>query len=54
LSAKAIKLGGAIRYFGDGFATAKRIDGRRYWRTPVMRCPARSARIARPGAAAGP
>ncbi len=35
-AAKAIKLGGAIRYFGDGFATAKRIDGRRYWRTPVM------------------
>ncbi|MET7242603.1 formylmethanofuran--tetrahydromethanopterin N-formyltransferase [Methylobacterium sp. EM32] len=33
---KALKLGGAIRYFGDGFATAKRIGGRRYWRTPVM------------------
>ncbi|KMO44757.1 formylmethanofuran--tetrahydromethanopterin formyltransferase [Methylobacterium tarhaniae] len=34
--AKALKLGGAIRYFGDGFATAKRVAGRRYWRTPVM------------------
>ncbi|UHC14746.1 formylmethanofuran--tetrahydromethanopterin N-formyltransferase [Methylobacterium currus] len=33
---KALKLGGAIRYFGDGFATAKRVGGRRYWRTPVM------------------
>jgi formylmethanofuran--tetrahydromethanopterin N-formyltransferase len=33
---KALKLGGAIRYFGDGFATAKRVAGRRYWRTPVM------------------
>ncbi|GJD52068.1 Formyltransferase/hydrolase complex subunit D [Methylobacterium crusticola] len=33
---KALKLGGAIRYFGDGFAVAKRLGGRRYWRTPVM------------------
>ncbi len=36
-----IKLGGAIRYFGDGFAVAKRITDasgktRRYWRIPVM------------------
>ncbi|WP_407520013.1 formylmethanofuran--tetrahydromethanopterin N-formyltransferase [Methylobacterium oryzisoli] len=33
---KAITLGGAIRMFGDGFAVAKRIGGRRFWRTPVM------------------
>ncbi|MEH3148342.1 MAG: formylmethanofuran--tetrahydromethanopterin N-formyltransferase [Methylobacterium frigidaeris] len=33
---KALKLGGAIRYFGDGFSVAKRLGGRRYWRTPVM------------------
>lgn len=36
-----IKLGGAIRYFGDGFAIAKRVQDetgrmRRYWRIPVM------------------
>ena len=36
-----IKLGGAIRYFGDGFAIAKRLPdatgkARRYWRIPVM------------------
>ena len=36
-----IKLGGAIRYFGDGFAVAKRLTDetgrpRRYWRIPVM------------------
>lgn len=36
-----IKLGGAIRYFGDGFAVAKRLPDetgklRRYWRIPVM------------------
>ena len=36
-----IKLGGAIRFFGDGFAIAKRLTDetgktRRYWRIPVM------------------
>ncbi|GLS42441.1 formylmethanofuran--tetrahydromethanopterin N-formyltransferase [Methylobacterium brachythecii] len=36
-----IKLGGAIRYFGDGFSVAKRLPDaqgkmRRYWRVPVM------------------
>lgn len=36
-----IKLGGAIRYFGDGFSIAKRMPDaagkmRRYWRIPVM------------------
>ena len=29
-------LGHVLRYFGDGHETAKRIEGRRYWRIPVM------------------
>jgi formylmethanofuran--tetrahydromethanopterin N-formyltransferase len=29
-------LGTHIRYFGDGFEKTKVIDGRRYWRVPVM------------------
>jgi formylmethanofuran--tetrahydromethanopterin N-formyltransferase len=33
---EALKLGDALRYFGDGWQIAKRIDGRRYWRVPVM------------------
>jgi formylmethanofuran--tetrahydromethanopterin N-formyltransferase len=31
-----LKLGGALRYFGDGYQIAKLIDGKRYWRIPVM------------------
>ncbi len=31
-----LKLGGALRYFGDGFQIAKRFGERRYWRVPVM------------------
>jgi formylmethanofuran--tetrahydromethanopterin N-formyltransferase len=31
-----VPLGRALRYFGDGFQTAKRIGGRRFWRIPVM------------------
>jgi formylmethanofuran--tetrahydromethanopterin N-formyltransferase len=31
-----IKLGAMLRYFGDGHQIAKQIDGRRYWRVPVM------------------
>ncbi|MDD2932684.1 MAG: formylmethanofuran--tetrahydromethanopterin N-formyltransferase [Methylotenera sp.] len=31
-----INLGKNLRYFGDGFQTSKLIDGRRYWRIPVM------------------
>jgi len=31
-----IPLGKHIRYFGDGFQKSKLIDGRRYWRIPVM------------------
>lgn len=33
---KKIALGKTIRYFGDGFQKSKQIDGRRYWRIPVM------------------
>jgi formylmethanofuran--tetrahydromethanopterin N-formyltransferase len=29
-------LGGHVRYFGDGFEKTKVVDGRRYWRVPVM------------------
>ncbi|MFG1351051.1 formylmethanofuran--tetrahydromethanopterin N-formyltransferase [Xanthobacter autotrophicus] len=32
----AIALGRALRYFGDGHQIAKSIDGRRFWRIPVM------------------
>lgn len=31
-----IALGKNLRFFGDGFQIAKRINGRRYWRVPVM------------------
>lgn len=31
-----LRLGGVLRYFGDGHERAKRLDGRRYWRIPVM------------------
>ena len=31
-----LKLGAAIRYFGDGWQISKKIGGRRYWRVPVM------------------
>lgn len=33
---KRIRVGGAIRYFGDGFQKAKKLGDRRYWRIPVM------------------
>jgi formylmethanofuran--tetrahydromethanopterin N-formyltransferase len=35
-TAKPVKLGGHLRYFGDGFQIAKMIGDRRYWRVPVM------------------
>jgi formylmethanofuran--tetrahydromethanopterin N-formyltransferase len=31
-----LKLGDAIRFFGDGWQIAKRLGPRRYWRVPVM------------------
>jgi formylmethanofuran--tetrahydromethanopterin N-formyltransferase len=33
---KTINVGGRLRYFGDGCQISKRLDGRRYWRVPVM------------------
>jgi len=34
--ADAVKVGGLLRYFGDGYQSSKKLDGRRYWRMPVM------------------
>ncbi len=31
-----IRIGGGIRYFGDGFQVAKKYDHRRFWRIPTM------------------
>jgi len=31
-----IPLGKNLRYFGDGFQVAKKMNGKRYWRIPVM------------------
>ncbi|HSI38467.1 MAG TPA: formylmethanofuran--tetrahydromethanopterin N-formyltransferase [Methylotenera sp.] len=31
-----ISLGKHLRFFGDGYQTSKLIDGKRYWRIPVM------------------
>jgi formylmethanofuran--tetrahydromethanopterin N-formyltransferase len=36
LGEKKINVGGRLRYFGDGWQIAKRFEGRRYWRIPVM------------------
>jgi formylmethanofuran--tetrahydromethanopterin N-formyltransferase len=33
---KEMKLGGSLRYFGDGFQISKLFEGRRMWRIPVM------------------
>jgi formylmethanofuran--tetrahydromethanopterin N-formyltransferase len=33
---EAVKVGGALRFFGDGYQSSKKLDGRRYWRVPVM------------------
>ncbi len=33
---KTVAVGGKLRYFGDGFQSSKLIDGRRFWRVPVM------------------
>lgn len=33
---KSIKVGGLLRYFGDGWQVSKLLDGRRYWRVPTM------------------
>lgn len=31
-----LKVGGKLRYFGDGFQSSKLLQGRRLWRVPVM------------------
>jgi formylmethanofuran--tetrahydromethanopterin N-formyltransferase len=31
-----IDVGGQLRFFGDGYQASKVLDGRRYWRVPVM------------------
>ena len=31
-----LKLGNALRYFGDGWQISKRFGGKHYWRVPVM------------------
>jgi formylmethanofuran--tetrahydromethanopterin N-formyltransferase len=33
---KSLKLGSSLRFFGDGWQVSKVINGRRYWRIPVM------------------
>jgi formylmethanofuran--tetrahydromethanopterin N-formyltransferase len=34
--AEEVDVGGQLRYFGDGWQASKVLDGRRYWRIPVM------------------
>lgn len=33
---KSIKVGGNLRFFGDGYQKSKKLDDRRFWRLPVM------------------
>src|SRR6516225_5277427 len=33
---RAIRVGGNLRFFGDSWQFSKLLDGRRYWRLPVM------------------
>jgi formylmethanofuran--tetrahydromethanopterin N-formyltransferase len=33
---KTIKVGGTLRFFGDGWQISKLLDGKRYWRMPTM------------------
>ena len=33
---KTVDVGGQLRFFGDGYQASKVLDGRRYWRVPVM------------------
>jgi formylmethanofuran--tetrahydromethanopterin N-formyltransferase len=33
---KTLKLGSSLRFFGDGWQISKVINGKRYWRIPVM------------------
>ncbi|MGI3775977.1 MAG: formylmethanofuran--tetrahydromethanopterin N-formyltransferase [Janthinobacterium lividum] len=36
LEGEPLKMGDTLRYFGDGWQISKRLDGRRFWRVPVM------------------
>ncbi|HEY7142153.1 MAG TPA: formylmethanofuran--tetrahydromethanopterin N-formyltransferase [Methylomirabilota bacterium] len=36
LGEETVKVGGLLRFFGDGNQASKKLDGRRYWRVPVM------------------
>jgi formylmethanofuran--tetrahydromethanopterin N-formyltransferase len=33
---KTIRIGGSLRFFGDGWQISKLLDGKRYWRMPTM------------------
>lgn len=33
---RTIRVGGNLRYFGDSFQFSKKLEGRRFWRVPVM------------------
>jgi formylmethanofuran--tetrahydromethanopterin N-formyltransferase len=33
---KALRIGGTLRFFGDTFQFSKKLEGRRFWRLPVM------------------
>src|SRR5437764_3190821 len=33
---KTLSIGGALRFFGDGWQFSKKLDARRFWRVPVM------------------
>jgi formylmethanofuran--tetrahydromethanopterin N-formyltransferase len=33
---KRFRVGGALRYFGDGWQSSRKIDQKRFWRIPVM------------------
>ncbi len=33
---KTIRVGGNLRFFGDGWQSSKKLNGRRFWRMPVM------------------
>ena len=33
---KTIRIGGNLRFFGDGWQFSKKLESRRYWRLPVM------------------
>jgi len=33
---KNVRIGGSLRFFGDTFQFSKKLDGRRFWRIPVM------------------